>query len=105
MLSFLLQNILKPVVTDNRSMFFLLLVQKKERKKSTPATIPIAIGTAVAGALIKLQCYAEGIPLGVLIVLNNSYHRHRPQGAFFLVIDNFLDLFSFYAITSAFPAD
>jgi hypothetical protein len=32
-------------------MFFLLLVQKKEPKKSTPAMIPIAIGTAIAGRL------------------------------------------------------
>jgi len=32
-------------------MFFLLLVQKKEPKKSTPAMIPIAIGTAIAGLL------------------------------------------------------
>ena len=31
--------------------FFLLLVQKKEPKKSTPAMIPIAIGTAIAGRL------------------------------------------------------
>ena len=30
-------------------MSFLLLVQKKEPKKITPATIPIAIGTAIAG--------------------------------------------------------
>jgi len=35
-------------------MYFLLLVQKKVPKKSTPATITMAIGTAVAGALITL---------------------------------------------------
>jgi hypothetical protein len=51
-------------------IFFLLLVQKKERKKSTPAMIPIAIGTAIAGR----RDYASVL---LLTELNNSYHRHR----------------------------
>ena len=52
-------------------MFFLLLVQKKEHKKSTPATIPITIGTAVAGR-------RDLASVLLLTQLNNSYHLHIP---------------------------
>jgi hypothetical protein len=58
-------------------LFFLLLVQKKEPKKSTPAMIPIAIGTAVAGRLDLASVL-------LLTVLNNSYHRHRRSMKFSL---------------------
>jgi hypothetical protein len=51
-------------------MFFLLLVQKKEPKKSTPAMIPIAIGTAIAGR-------RDLTSVLLLTELNNSYHLHR----------------------------
>jgi hypothetical protein len=47
-----------------------LLVQKKERKKSTPAMIPIAIGTAIAGR-------RDLASVLLLTRQNNSYHLHR----------------------------
>jgi len=51
-------------------MFFLLLVQKKEPKKSTPAIIPIAIGTAIAGQTKR----KKGIPQEEKYSLPN-YHE------------------------------
>jgi hypothetical protein len=50
-------------------MFFLLLVQKKEPKKSTPAIIPIAIGTAIAGQTKR----KKGIPREEKYSLPNYY--------------------------------